>query len=176
MRLFSPGVGHKQILPSPRIGYLLTPGPHQSFLHVHGFLSEFCHTEDYAGKTSRLAHLSRTAKNLWRVARACSLLHACISSLLINPELHNEIGSYRGESMFFMVTKSNQKRAKQHLKTTQQKQHLKQHYSTVRSTKNVAVLTEDGPFALFFLPHPGGFESSRVPIPGNLTSKTKKKY
>ena len=73
-----------------------------------------------------------------------------------------------------MVTKSNQKTAKQHLKTTQQKQHLKQHYSTVRSTKNVAVLTEDGPFALFFFPHPGGFESSRVPIPGNLTSKAKK--
>ena len=33
--------------------------------------------------------------------------------------------------------------------------------------KNVAVLTEDGAFALFFRPHPGGFDSSRVPIPGN---------
>ena len=29
--------------------------------------------------------------------------------------------------------------------------------------KNVAVLTEDGAFALFFHPHPGGFDSSRVP-------------
>ena len=27
--------------------------------------------------------------------------------------------------------------------------------------KNVAVLTEDGAFALFFRPHPGGFESPR---------------
>ena len=27
--------------------------------------------------------------------------------------------------------------------------------------KNVAVLTEDGAFALFFRPHPGGFDSSR---------------
>ena len=34
---------------------------------------------------------------------------------------------------------------------------LKWHYWTVRSMKNVALLTEDGAFALFFLPHPGGF-------------------
>ena len=32
--------------------------------------------------------------------------------------------------------------------------------------KNVAVLTEDGAFALFFRPHPEGFDSSRVPSPG----------
>ena len=40
--------------------------------------------------------------------------------------------------------------------------------------KNVAVLTEDGAFALFSRPHPGGFDSSRVPTPGNLRSKAKK--
>ena len=51
---------------------------------------------------------------------------------------------------------------------------LKWHYWTVRSIKNVPLLTEDGAFALFFRPHPGGFDSSRVPIPGNLTSKAKK--
>ena len=52
---------------------------------------------------------------------------------------------------------------------------LKRHYSTVPSKKNVAVLTEGGAFVLFFRPHPGGFDSSRVPIPGNLPSKAKKK-
>ena len=41
--------------------------------------------------------------------------------------------------------------------------------------KNVALFTEDGAFALFFRPHPGGFDSSRVPTPGNLPSKAKKK-
>ena len=40
--------------------------------------------------------------------------------------------------------------------------------------KNVAVLTEDGALALFFRPHPGEFDSSRVPTPGNLPSKAKK--
>ena len=52
----------------------------------------------------------------------------------------------------------------------------KWHYSTVRSMKNVAVLTEDGAFALFFRPHPGGFDNSRVPTPGNLPSKAKKVF
>ena len=51
---------------------------------------------------------------------------------------------------------------------------LKRHYSTVRSMKNVAVLTEDGTFAIFFRPHPGRFDSSRVPTLGNLSSKAKK--
>ena len=40
--------------------------------------------------------------------------------------------------------------------------------------KNVAALTEDGAFALFVRPHPGGFDSSGVPTPGNLPSKAKK--
>ena len=42
------------------------------------------------------------------------------------------------------------------------------------SMKNVAVLTKDGAFAFFFRPHPKGFDSSRVPTPGNLPSKAKK--
>ena len=32
--------------------------------------------------------------------------------------------------------------------------------------KTVAVLTEDGAFAICFRPHPGGFDSSRIPILG----------
>ena len=51
---------------------------------------------------------------------------------------------------------------------------LKWHYLTVRSMKNVTVLTEDGAFAIFFRPHPGGLDSSRVPTVGNLPSKAKR--
>ena len=39
---------------------------------------------------------------------------------------------------------------------------------------NVAVLPENGAFAVFFRPHHGGFDSSRVPTPGNLPSKAEK--
>ena len=48
------------------------------------------------------------------------------------------------------------------------------HYPTMRSMKNVTVFTEDRAFALFFRPHPGGFDSSTVSTPGNLPSKAKK--
>ena len=51
---------------------------------------------------------------------------------------------------------------------------LKWQCSTVQSMKNVAVLTEDGAFALFFRPQSGEFDSSRVPTLGNLPSKAKK--
>ena len=51
---------------------------------------------------------------------------------------------------------------------------LKLNHLTVRSIKNFVVLTEDGTFALFFRPHTGGFDSSRVPTPGNLPFKAKK--
>ena len=50
---------------------------------------------------------------------------------------------------------------------------LKRHYSTVRSMKKIAVLTEDGAFVLFFRPQPKGFDSPGVPTPGNLPSKAK---
>ena len=38
---------------------------------------------------------------------------------------------------------------------------LKKHHSNVRSMKNVAVLMEDGEFALIFRPHPREFAISR---------------
>ena len=47
-------------------------------------------------------------------------------------------------------------------------------FNSVQSMKNVAVLMEDGAFAFNFRPYPSGFNSSRVPSPGNLPSKAKK--
>ena len=52
---------------------------------------------------------------------------------------------------------------------------LKWHYSTVRSMKNVAVLTEDGAFALFLRPHPGGLTGQESPAPGICHPRPKKK-
>ena len=42
---------------------------------------------------------------------------------------------------------------------------LKWHYSTVQSMKNVAVLTEDRAFSLFFCPHPEGFDGGQGVFP-----------
>ena len=41
--------------------------------------------------------------------------------------------------------------------------------------KNVTLLKEYRAFALFFRPHPGGFDSSRVPTPGEFAIQGKKK-
>ena len=43
--------------------HLSTPGPAPNFWQARGFLSEYTYTEDFNGKTSRLAHLSRRRKN-----------------------------------------------------------------------------------------------------------------
>ena len=40
--------------------------------------------------------------------------------------------------------------------------------------KTAAVLMVNWVFAVFFRPHPWGFDSSRVPASGNLPSKAKK--
>ena len=52
---------------------------------------------------------------------------------------------------------------------------LKRQYSTVQSMKNVAVLTEDGTFALFFRPHtPRDLTAQESPPPG-IAIRGKKK-
>ena len=51
---------------------------------------------------------------------------------------------------------------------------LKRHFSTVRSMKNVAVLTNNGAFALFYRPHPGNLTAQVSPPPGLLPSQAKK--
>ena len=51
---------------------------------------------------------------------------------------------------------------------------LKRHYLTVRSIKNVAVLTEDGAFALFFVPTPGDLTAQESPPPGICHPRQKK--
>ena len=43
----------------------------------------------------------RDGKKLKRFVKAFSRFYACISSLLIKPELHSEVGSYRREPTFF---------------------------------------------------------------------------
>ena len=95
-----PGVGHLQILCCPGAGHLPTRG------HSWAFDT---HAVSYQKITTQRILLGKKAdwlicqgqENLKRFVKACSWFYACISSLLIEPELHSEIGSYRGESTFF---------------------------------------------------------------------------
>ena len=65
-------------------GHLRAPGPFPSFRHARGLLSEYNYTEDFTGKESRLAYLSRTWIN-WRglERHVLDFMHAflhCLSS------------------------------------------------------------------------------------------------
>ena len=71
-----PGVGHLKILRCPAPGHLPTP----SFWHARGFLSEYWTTQK----------ICQGWEKLKRFVKACSRFYACISSLLIKPELHSE--------------------------------------------------------------------------------------
>ena len=95
-----PGVGHLQSLHCPGAGNLPTPGPFPSFWHARSFLSEYNYTEGFTGK-KQIGSSVKDRNKLKRVVKACSRFYACISSLLIKPELHSENRSYRCESMFF---------------------------------------------------------------------------
>ena len=95
-----PGVGHLRILCCPGAGHLPTRG------HSWAFDT---HAVSYQKITTQRILLGKKAdwlicqgqENLKRFVKACSWFYACISSLLIEPELHSEIGSYRRESTFF---------------------------------------------------------------------------
>ena len=52
-------------------------------------------------KNKQIGSFVKDGKKLKRFVKACSRFYACISSLLIKPELHSEIGSYRRESKSF---------------------------------------------------------------------------
>ena len=78
------GVGHLQILRAAQGPGIGQPRGQPQTFDTHCFLSAYNYTVDFNGKTSRLAHLSRTEKN-WRGLEMYVLdfMHAflhCLSS------------------------------------------------------------------------------------------------
>ena len=82
------------------------PGICQPRGHSRAFVT---HAVSYQNITTQIILLGKKAdsvicrgqEKIEEVVQACSWFYACISSLLIKPELHGEIGSYRRESTFF---------------------------------------------------------------------------
>ena len=65
VRLVSPGGGAFANFALPVGRAFANLGATPTFRHARGFLSKYNYTEDFTGKTSRLAHFSRTGKK-WR--------------------------------------------------------------------------------------------------------------
>ena len=96
-RLVSPGGGAFANFVLPGDWAFAKPRGHSWAFDTHAVSYQIITTQDFTGKESRLAHLTK----LKRFLKACSWFCACISSLLIEPELHSEIMSYRRESTFY---------------------------------------------------------------------------
>ena len=91
-----PGVGHLQILCCSGAGHLptLQPFPGSAF---------DTHVVSYQNITTQRILLGKKTDWLKGHVKACSWFYACISSLLIKPELHSEIWSYQSESTFLVI-------------------------------------------------------------------------
>ena len=163
-----PGVGHLQIFHCPGAGHAFaSPGAIPELSNTNEVSYQNITTKRVLLEKKQIGSSVKDRNKLKRVVKACSRFYACISSLLIKPKLHSEIEDLSMWINVFWLLKLTETKIRT-LKC------LKWNYSTVRSMKNVAVLTEDGAFALYFRPHPGRFDSSKVPTPGNLPSKAKK--
>ena len=82
----------------------VNPGPAPNFWQARGFLSEYTYTRSLSNlmgswPTQRILMEKQgdwlICQGERKIVKACSRFDACISSLLIKPELHNKIGSYR---------------------------------------------------------------------------------
>ena len=102
----SPGGGALQILHCLGAGHLPTPRPFPSFWHARGFLSEYNYTQKVLLEKTQIGSSVKDRNKLKRVVQACYWFYACVSSLLIKPELHSENWNYQCESKFFVI-KSN---------------------------------------------------------------------
>ena len=84
------------------------PGICQPRGHSRAFVT---HAVSYQNITRQIILLGKKAdsvicrgqEKIEEVVKACSWFYACISSLLIKPELHGEIGSYRRESTVLVI-------------------------------------------------------------------------
>ena len=99
-----PGVGHLHILHCLGAGHLPTSGPFPSFWHARDFLSEYNYTEGFTEKNKQIGSSVKDRNNLKRVVKACSQFYACISSLLIKPQLHREIGAIDVNQRFWLLS------------------------------------------------------------------------
>ena len=158
-RLVRPRGGAFANFSLPRGRAFASPGAIPELSNTNAVSYQNITTKRVLPEKKRIGSSVKDRNKLKRVVKACSRFYACISSLLIKPKLHSEIEELSMWINVFWL-----------LKLTETKNRtlkcLKWNYSTVRSMKNVAVLTEDGAFALYFRPHPGDLTAQKFPPPG----------
>ena len=80
------------------------PRGHSQAFDTHAVsYQNITYTEGFTGKKKQIGSSVKDRNKLKRVVKACSRFYACISSLLMKPELHSENRSYRCESTFLVI-------------------------------------------------------------------------
>ena len=77
------------------------PPGHSRAFDTHAVSYQNITTQKVLLEKKQIGSSVKDRNKLKRVIKACSRFYACISSLLIKPELHSENRSYRCESTFF---------------------------------------------------------------------------
>ena len=97
-----PGVGYLQILHCPGAGHLPTRGHSRAF-DTHAVSYQNITTQKVLLEKKQIGSSVKDRNKLKRVVKACSRFYACISSLLIKPELHSEIGAIDVNQRFLVI-------------------------------------------------------------------------
>ena len=77
------------------------PPGHSRAFDTHAVSYQNITTQKVLLEKKQIGSSVKDRNKLKRVVKACSRFYACISSLLIKPELHSEVVSYRREPTFF---------------------------------------------------------------------------
>ena len=103
-----PGVGNLQILHCPGPGICQSPGHFRAFDTQAVSCPNIITTQKVSLEKEQIGSSVKGRSKLERVVKACSRFHmyVCISSLLIKPELHSEIGAIDVNQRFFVIESS----------------------------------------------------------------------
>ena len=101
-RLVSPGSRAFANFALSGDGLLPTRGHSRAF-DTHTVSIQNITTQKVLLEKKQIGSSVKDGNKLKRVVKACSRFYACISSLLMKPELHSENRSYRCESTFLVI-------------------------------------------------------------------------
>ena len=97
-----PGAGHLQILHCPGAG-LCQPRGHSRAFDTHAVSYQNITTQKVLLEKKQIGSSVKDMNKLLRVVKACSRFYTCISSLLIKPKLHSEIGAIDVNQRFLVI-------------------------------------------------------------------------
>ena len=101
--LVSPGGGAFANFSLPGGRAFFNPGAIPKLLNTHAVSYQNITTQRVLLEKKQIGSSVKDRNKLKRVVKACSRFYACISSLLIKPELHSEIGAIDVNQRFLVI-------------------------------------------------------------------------